>query len=89
MRCKSRLQVFEMHLESVISSLEYQGPEGNLTFYGKDMAVQSSPLGTLLTITLKFNNDTGGITPTLLKPHTLTNKQNTLAGWITQARVSC
>jgi len=58
--------------------LEYQGPEGNLTFYGKDTAVQSSPLGTLLTITLKFNDDTGGITFTLLIPHVFVNEANTL-----------
>ena len=58
--------------------LEYQGPEGNRTFFGRDMTVQNSPLGTLLTITLKFNNDTGGITLTLLIPHVFVNEGNTL-----------
>ena len=58
--------------------LEYQGPEGNFTFYGNDMTVLSSLLGTLLTITLKFNDDTGGITLTLLIPHVFVNEANTL-----------
>ena len=58
--------------------LEYQGPEGNFTFYGNDMTVLSSLLGTLLTITLKFNDDTGGITFTLLIPHVFVNEANTL-----------
>jgi hypothetical protein len=48
--------------------LNYQGPETNRTFYGKDIALENSPLGTLLTVTLKFRDDTGGITLTLLIP---------------------
>ncbi len=37
--------------------LEYEGPEGNRTFSGKDITVESTALGTMLTVTLKFNND--------------------------------
>ncbi len=58
--------------------LEYQGPEGNRTFFGKDITVESTSLGTMLTVTLKFNNDTGGLTLTLLIPRVFVNSGNTL-----------
>jgi hypothetical protein len=58
--------------------LDYQGPEGNLTFSGKDIALQSSPLGTLLTITLRIKDDTGGITFTLLIPRVVVNPDSAL-----------
>jgi hypothetical protein len=58
--------------------LEYQGIEGNRTFFGKDLTLQSSPLGTLLTATLKANDDTGGITLTLLIPPVVLNASNAL-----------
>lgn len=53
--------------------LNYQGPETSRTFYGKDIALENSPLGTLLTVTLKVRDDTGGITLTLLIPHVFLN----------------
>lgn len=58
--------------------LEYQGPEGNRTFFGKDIAVESTSLGTMLTVILKFNNDTGSLTLTLLVPRVFVNRGNTL-----------
>lgn len=51
--------------------LEYQGVEGNFTFYGKDIQLQESPLGTLLTVTLKLRSDTGGLTITVLVPQVI------------------
>lgn len=48
--------------------LHYQAVEGDLTFRGKDITQQQSPLGTLLTVVLKPNNDTGGLLFTLLLP---------------------
>lgn len=48
--------------------LTYQGIEGNFTFFGRDIRLQESPLGTLLTVTLKVNDDTGGLTLTVLVP---------------------
>jgi hypothetical protein len=48
--------------------LEYQGIEGNHTFFGKDIRQQESPLGILLTVTLKLQVDIGGITLTVLVP---------------------
>ena len=48
--------------------LEYEGGEGDITFTGQDIDLQDSPLGTLLTVTLKLKTDTGGITLTVLLP---------------------
>jgi len=58
--------------------LNYEGPEATHTFFGQDITLQSSPLGTLLTITLKVKDDTGGITLTLLIPRVSVNRGNTL-----------
>jgi hypothetical protein len=49
--------------------LEYQGIEGDHTFSGKDIQLQESPLGTLLTVVLRRRGDTGGLTITVLIPH--------------------
>lgn len=49
--------------------LQYQGVEGDHTFRGKELVVEQSALGTLITIVLKVNNDTGGLNFTLLLPH--------------------
>jgi len=48
--------------------IQYQGIEGNRTFTGQEIQTQQCPLGTLLTVTLKFNNDAGGLNLTLLLP---------------------
>ena len=48
--------------------IEYQGIEGDLTFTGNGIQKQTSPLGTLLTVILQFNNDAGGLNLTLLLP---------------------
>jgi hypothetical protein len=61
--------------------LEYQGIEGNLTFSGHNISLQESPLGTLLTIMLKLNDDTGGLSLTVLVPRVLgasVEKRNTV-----------
>jgi hypothetical protein len=49
--------------------LEYAGAEGDFTFTGSQIGLERSPLGTLVTVVLKANNDTGGITVTVLLPH--------------------
>jgi hypothetical protein len=48
--------------------LEYQGIEGDFTFTGDEITLQDTTLGTLVTVTLKVNNDTGGLTVTVLIP---------------------
>lgn len=48
--------------------LRYQGPEGTLTFFGKQINRLDSPLGTLLTVTLQPNPDVGRINITVLVP---------------------
>jgi hypothetical protein len=48
--------------------LEYTGEEGNFVFLGDQVRIQESPLGVLLTVTLKLNVDTGGITFTIVLP---------------------
>lgn len=52
-------------------SLEYQGIEGNHTFSGKDIRVQESPLGVLLTVSLRLSADIGGLTVTVLVPRVI------------------
>jgi hypothetical protein len=49
--------------------LEYQGIEGDFTFSGKDIQLQESPLGTLLTVVLRRRGNTAGLTITVLVPH--------------------
>jgi hypothetical protein len=48
--------------------LSYQGPEGAFTVYGDQITRSDSPLGTLLTVTLQPNFDTGAIKITILVP---------------------
>ncbi len=48
--------------------LRYAGPEGTFTFFGQQITRLDSPLGTLITVILKPNNDTGGIDITVLVP---------------------
>jgi hypothetical protein len=52
-------------------SLEYQGIEGERTFSGKDIQLQESPLGFLLTVTLELKGDAGGLTITVLVPQVI------------------
>ena len=49
-------------------TLSYAGPEGQLNFAGSQISQQDSPMGTLLSVVLKVNNDTGGITFSLFLP---------------------
>lgn len=51
--------------------LEYQGIEGDRTFSGKDIQLEGSPLGTLLTVVLKLRGDTGGLAMTVLVPQVI------------------
>jgi hypothetical protein len=48
--------------------LRYEGPEGTLTVFGKQINRLNSPLGTLLTVVLRPNADAGGINVTILVP---------------------
>ncbi|MGH3868800.1 MAG: hypothetical protein ACRDQ4_22310 [Pseudonocardiaceae bacterium] len=48
--------------------LRYEGPEGTLTFFGKQINRLDSPLGTLLTVILQPNPDVGRINITVLVP---------------------
>ncbi|MEJ6486804.1 hypothetical protein N0Y54_37050 [Nostoc punctiforme UO1] len=50
------------------SQLTYQGPEGEFTFRGKAIRKQNSPLGLLITVTLKPNADQGQLQLTLVLP---------------------
>lgn len=51
------------------ASLRYAGVEGDFTFHGHDVGQAQSSLGTLLSVVLKRQDDTGGITLTVLLPH--------------------
>lgn len=51
--------------------LVYEGIEGDHTFSGKEIQLQQSPLGTLLTVVLKLPGDTGGLTITVLVPEVI------------------
>ena len=46
----------------------YQGPEGTITFRGKDIDLVGSPLGTLLTVVLHANAGAGGRNITVVLP---------------------
>ncbi|MGZ3357677.1 MAG: hypothetical protein ACXVBO_22910 [Isosphaeraceae bacterium] len=48
--------------------LQYQGPEGDETFFGQQITRLDSALGTLLTVVLKPNADAGAISITVLVP---------------------
>jgi len=48
--------------------LEYQDGEESRVFTGNSLQLQDSLLGTLLTVVLKVNNDTGGLLLTILLP---------------------
>lgn len=50
------------------SQLDYQGLEGQFSFSGTNIAFQQSPLGLLITVTLKPNLDAGGLDVTLVLP---------------------
>ncbi|MBN3906295.1 MAG: hypothetical protein HWQ35_06960 [Nostoc sp. NMS1] len=50
------------------SQLTYQGPEGEFTFRGKAIRKQNTPLGLLITVTLKPNADQGQLQLTLVLP---------------------
>jgi hypothetical protein len=52
-------------------SLDYQGIEGDYKFSGKDIQLQESPLGTLLTVVLRLRGDIGGLTITVLIPQAI------------------
>ncbi len=48
--------------------LQYQGIEGNSVFSGREISLNESPLGTLLTVTLRVNADEGQVNLTILVP---------------------
>jgi hypothetical protein len=50
-------------------SLHYTGPEGDLRFSGSQIVLTSSPIGTLVTVALRAQRDTGAINVTVLLPH--------------------
>jgi hypothetical protein len=49
--------------------VEYHGLEGDKNFLGSGIQVQDSPLGRMLTILLKANDDSGGLSLTILLPN--------------------
>jgi hypothetical protein len=51
--------------------LTYQGIEGDLTFTGEEISLEETSLGTLLTVTLKVDNDAGGLAATVLIPQAI------------------
>ena len=56
-------------------ALSYNGPEGQFNFSGEQISQQDSPMGTLVTVVLKVNNDTGGITFSLFLPTVIMGDQ--------------
>ena len=48
--------------------VEYHGSEGDKNFQGSGIEAQEGPLGRMLTVLLKPNNDTGGLSLTILLP---------------------
>ena len=48
--------------------IEYTGEEGTFTFSGDQMESLDSPLGSLISVTLKPNADAGGLVFTLVMP---------------------
>src|SRR5690349_2012801 len=50
------------------SLLQYQGPEGDLTFTGNEVTCLDSALGTLLTVVLRPDADVGAVNITVLMP---------------------
>ena len=48
--------------------VQYQGPEGDVTFTGDQVTCLDSALGTLLTVVLRPNADAGAINITVLVP---------------------
>ena len=51
-----------------IPSLSYDGPEGQLSFSGAQISQLDSALGTLISVPLKLQNDSGAITFSLFLP---------------------
>jgi hypothetical protein len=49
--------------------VEYHGLEGDKNFLGSGIQVQDGPLGRMLTILLKANDDSGGLSLTVLLPN--------------------
>jgi hypothetical protein len=49
--------------------LQYHDTDGDRVFRGREIGLQDSPLGTLLTITLRPNADLGALKATVLVPH--------------------
>ena len=59
--------------------LDYQGVDGDLTFFGPDIRLLDTPLGTLLTVTLRRKGDIGGIDLHVLVPSVFgVTRQNTV-----------
>ena len=48
--------------------VEYHGIEGDKNFQGSSIQAQEGPMGSMLTVLLKANNDTGGLSLTILLP---------------------
>src|SRR5450755_81487 len=48
--------------------VEYHDVEGDKNFLGNGIQAQDSPLGKMLTVLLKANDDTGGLSLTILLP---------------------
>src|SRR5664279_4979552 len=54
--------------EKVGGELQYQGPEGERTFFGQQITRLDTSLGTLLTVVLEPNADAGAISITVVVP---------------------
>ena len=53
---------------SSTSRLDYQGPEGEFSFYGDQIEKMASPLGRLITVTLRPDADAGQLNLILILP---------------------
>jgi hypothetical protein len=54
--------------EKAGGELQYQGPEGERTFFGQQITRLDTSLGTLLTVVLEPNADAGAISITVVVP---------------------
>lgn len=55
--------------EDKSSELDYQDAQGSLTFQSDHLHIQQSPIGTLITATLRNSADAGATTCTLVLPN--------------------
>lgn len=77
LRCKGTQVIYSTSSFAGPPQLQYAGPEGELSFSGEQIATQSSPFGTEVTVTLESIPDLRTLTATLLLPSFNLDESNT------------